>query len=41
MLSPISETEQEETPSSLETVRSMPEEHAAHVMPVTEYFLFI
>ena len=41
MLSPIRETAQFCTPSSFFTVRSMPEEHAAHVIPVIEYFFFM
>ncbi len=41
MHSPMSETAQPSTPSSFFTVRSIPEAHAAHVMPVTENFFFI
>ena len=41
MLSPMSETAQLFTPLSFLTVRSMPEEQAAHVIPVIEYFFSI
>ena len=41
MLSPIRETAQLSTPFIFPTVRSMPDEHAAHVMPVIEYFFSI
>ena len=41
MLSPMSETAQLFTPFSFFTVRSMPDEHAAHVIPVIEYFFSI
>ena len=38
MLSPIRETAHAETPFIFFTVRSMPAEQAAHVIPVIEYF---